>query len=294
MRGLAAHTKLWAPRGLTTSILGTPVDDGPAPEPWPAGWRSGRSCADGDRVRYEIRGQTLYLEQGRRVVLAATDAESRLSHDYLAYSVGARWLLLQRGRFALHAAALVSPDGMAVALGGSSGVGKSTAAVELLTRGWRLAVDDSCQLRVNDAAATLQPFRRPVHLYAEHADRLGGPFDIGRPLPFTVKRAFDMDQDLTDRPLSLVVSLAPPGGDRVSVTRLSGTAAALELLTIATHGVGQLAMVEGLVRSQISSAAQLASLVPVFRISRPTDRPTADQIADVIEGLLSSTVAADR
>lgn len=294
MPGIAAHSGLSAPPGLTTSILGTTVEHGLAPQPWDAGWRFGRNCADPDRVRYETRGQVLYLERGRRVVLEAADADSRLAHDYLVYSVSARWLLLQRGRFVLHAAALVSPGGEVVALGGPSGVGKSTVAVELLARGWRLAVDDSCEVWVSHAETIVRPFRRPIHLHAEHAERLGGSFGSGRPLPFTSKRAFGIDQDLTHRPLSLVVSLAPPMGDQVRAALLPGAEAALELLTIATHGVGQLAMVEGLAGSQIRWAAQLAGRVPVVRVSRPPEQPTAARIADVVEGLVALRRSADR
>ncbi len=82
---------------------------------------------------------------------------------------------VMRGREALHAAALDSPEGV-VAIMAPSGVGKSTLALELLRQGWPLFADDVLALDRCEGRVSAHPGTPHMNLaYREDSDsqRLG-------------------------------------------------------------------------------------------------------------------------
>ena len=72
------------------------------------------------------------------------DDENYLAHLILDHIVP-RWLALH-GDFVLHAGAVISPHGPAVALIGDHGQGKSSLTTALAQAGWRMLGDDACRL----------------------------------------------------------------------------------------------------------------------------------------------------
>jgi hypothetical protein len=73
--------------------------------------------------------------------------------------------LRARGRFALHAAGLVSPAGELVLLAGSSGSGKTSGALTLLEAGWRALGDDLLFLeRAGERALNVISHRRDFNV----------------------------------------------------------------------------------------------------------------------------------
>jgi len=87
----------------------------------------------GERARFRLDST------GRR--LECAPAEAGLPWQQTLLSRILPNVAIMRGYEALHASAVESPHGV-VALAGPSGVGKSTLAAELITRGWPLFADD--------------------------------------------------------------------------------------------------------------------------------------------------------
>jgi len=82
-------------------------------------------------------------------------------------------LIHQRGELPLHAASLAPPDGgAAVAVCGASGFGKSTLAVELSRRGWKLLADDTTRVTWNGGRAVAWPSREFIKLWRDACETL--------------------------------------------------------------------------------------------------------------------------
>jgi hypothetical protein len=88
-----------------------------------------------------------------------------------------------RGYEALHASAIASPQGV-VAVAAPSGMGKTTLALELLRRGWRLFADDVLTLGDGGAAGGVDAYPGTPHMnVAVGAGSLGADTDdLGRTL----------------------------------------------------------------------------------------------------------------
>ena len=72
------------------------------------------------------------------------------------------------GALVLHASVVVRPDGGAVALAGPVGAGKSTMALALARRGWKLLSDDRLVLDRSRVAYPIAPYIRVAPGTAEH------------------------------------------------------------------------------------------------------------------------------
>jgi hypothetical protein len=113
--------------------------------------------------------EPLYRLEGDTLIFAAPDAVYHCRRDAVAIAprpgadpeavtglliaTALPAVLWLRGEFVLHAAAVVGPDGGALAIMGPSGVGKSTVARQLLADGAMLLADDS--LRLEQAGDTV-------------------------------------------------------------------------------------------------------------------------------------------
>jgi hypothetical protein len=74
--------------------------------------------------------------------------------------------LRARGRYPLHGAALVAPDGSTVLFSGTKGAGKSTATLSLLERGYDVVTDDTLFLERDPASGAIGLFgyRKRFHV----------------------------------------------------------------------------------------------------------------------------------
>jgi hypothetical protein len=162
-----------APTDATTDVV---VREGPVPcslvdaPSTGDGWQSapGRVLLHGP----ESVGRYL-IEGGERITLArapgATDEV--LAVQFLDAALA--MVLQQRGYAVLHANAAVTPTG-AVAIGGESGIGKSTALTALLARGCVMLTDDVTAITQRaDSHVEVVPGMPHLHLTVEAAARLG-------------------------------------------------------------------------------------------------------------------------
>ena len=272
---------LGPPPGPTRTVVDREVVEGPTPPPWAARVDNERLLADHDRALVRHGPASVYVAHGTQVLVSAPDAGTRLAYDYLVYAYALRLLLLQRRRFTLHATLVEAPDGRTVAVTGTSTVGKTTASIELVRRGWRLVCDDVVEAGLGEDAVVVTPHPRPVHLADDSARRFGVDPALGRELPGRFKRVYSSPPDPRPRDLSAIV--------RIEVVR--GTAVTARPLPPA-HAVPVLAMhsdpneiceLPEYRADYLSWVGGLASHVAVLDVGRPAHGDSVDAVTDAIE-----------
>jgi hypothetical protein len=246
-----------------------------------------RLAADPRRALLHVAGVgTFAIADGARVAFEpAPGVGPDLPWTWL-YGTVAAVLLGQQGRFALHAS-VVDVDGNGIAVAGARGAGKSTTALRLAQVGRPLVTDDVSPLRFSDGVATVEPYGRPVHAFAETADRLGVDVARARPiLPGHAKLAVPVPPH---RCVELgAVAVLEPFGDRLRVERLRGGTAHWRLVSNAYRAD----IVRELWEEELFAwASRLAGMVPVHLVRRPTAGWSADAVARAVERISRSRIA---
>lgn len=131
--------------------------------PWE--WEDVRATTDRDGVQLaHTREQAhLLLRGGRLIRGAGYDTASSGARRSLA-RVGAILRLRARGRYLVHASAVVDPSGGAWLLAGDSGSGKSTLAWVLVRQGWSLLGDDGVLIEDGDGGVIARAWRGPLRV----------------------------------------------------------------------------------------------------------------------------------
>ncbi len=276
------------PPARTDQVLDVPVEDGPAPARWPGATEGPGGCVDPARVLHETDSFRIYVADGRRIIMESPTPALRTSFDFMVYGWALRWLLLQRSRFCLRATLVVSPGGRRVALVGPSHVGKSTTAIELRTRGWRLGGDDAVEVSATDGGLVAQAHPRPFHLSREEISRIGGGPGVGRPVPGSSRFAVMLPVELEPGPLDAVVHLAVSAD--VDADPHAITAVALA----PTSSLARLSMLSwpesaAMVNAQrgrlLRWSTQVVEGAPGFTVTRPASGDSVLAVADAVEAL---------
>jgi hypothetical protein len=128
-------------------------------------WEDVRATTDenGVHLSHLIEPAELLLRGGRLVRGPGYAAASRVARRSLA-RVGAILRLRARGRYLVHAAAVVDPTGDAWLLAGDSGSGKSTLAWVLVRRGWALLGDDGVLVEDTGEDIVARAWRDPLRV----------------------------------------------------------------------------------------------------------------------------------
>jgi len=136
---------------------------------WRRGLVDALTTEDGDTLlRHTAERAELHLRKGRLVPgrgYASAPAGARRELARLAAVLRLR----QRGRFHLHAAGVVAPDGGAWILAGESGNGKSTLAYALARRGWPVLGDDGVLVERTKGGIVARAWREPMQVSIELA-----------------------------------------------------------------------------------------------------------------------------
>lgn len=128
----------------TTSSEDAPRAPRAAPSPWRRGDVDGLTHG-GDTHLVHASGASLWVRAGRlRAAHGYADAPRPVRQELAR--VGAMIRLRALGRFHVHAAAVIAPDGGTWLLAGESGSGKSTLAYALGRQGWPVLGDDGVVL----------------------------------------------------------------------------------------------------------------------------------------------------
>lgn len=200
--------------------------------------------------------------------------------------------MLRLGIEPLHATVLETQVG-AVGVMGDSGYGKSSLAAALLARGSRLVTDDLMVVDIDDRLR-VHPGPRRLKLLPSGARRLLGSDAVGVPVnDRTAKMVIPLGtEQVVAEPVPLVALFAlghPARGSsvsRVTIRRMTQRAAFIELTQ---NSFNSIVVDHPRLRVQFSTASDVASRVPMFRLSYP---PGLGKLGVVHDALLE-TVASD-
>lgn len=200
--------------------------------------------------------------------------------------VVAALLLAQRGQFALHGS-VVDVDGVAVALAGPHGVGKSTTALRLGQSGHPLVADDVSPLQCDDDdVVVVHPFERPARVFAATAAGLG--LDVSqatRVLPGRRKLALPTPVRPPVRLGALAVLRPEHSAVAVEASRVHGAPA---LWLVGTNAYRADLLRELWETEMFAWAGKVAARVPVYEVRRPGAGWTVDAVAQTVERLARS------
>ena len=141
-----------------------------AERPWE--WEDVRVTTerDGLHLTHVIEPAELLFRERRLVRGEGYATASRTARRSLA-RVGAILRLRARGRYLVHAAAVVDPSGRAWLLAGDSGSGKSTLAWVLVRQGWSLLGDDGALIEDMPEGLVARAWRDPLRVSLTLAGR---------------------------------------------------------------------------------------------------------------------------
>lgn len=139
----------------------------------PIAWQWGEIDASirGEDVTLVHRhaGARLVVRNGRLVRDAGYEHAPAPTRREVA-RVGAIVRLRQRGRYFVHAAAVVDPRGRAWLLTGDSGSGKSTLAYALARLGWKVMGDDGILISATETGITAHEWHAPLEVSSSLVD----------------------------------------------------------------------------------------------------------------------------
>jgi hypothetical protein len=254
-----------------------------AERPWE--WEDVRVTTerDGLHLTHVIEPAELLFRGGRLSRGEGYATASRTARRSLA-RVGAILRLRARGRYLVHAAAVVDPGGGAWLLAGDSGSGKSTLAWVLVRQGWSLLGDDGVLIEETPQGLIARAWRDPLrvsltlvgrfpelqglasHLVASDArERVPVEREIVRQAP--VRALLLLERSQRDRLLRVGPAVALAALVRQSPWVLIDDADAPQHLT---------------------ALAGLAEAVPAYHLAHSEDQ--LDQLPRTLSGLLEGTL----
>jgi hypothetical protein len=238
-----------------------------------------------DEMRYERQGLRVFVRGTAEVIVDWDPGADETIVEALLYGLAARTVLLHGGTFSIHGS-LVELDGRGVALGGHSGAGKSTTAVDLARRhGGRIVIDDVLPIEVEDGEPVSRPFARPLHLTDHAFDRAGIPPDEATRVGSGEVTKLALAVEPGDRPtvlreLVLLERDEDPGALSIAVTELRG-AERLRRLVHLSNASG-LASLGPRSAAFFDWASTLADVLPMVEVRRADGADTLEAIGALL------------
>ena len=192
-----------------------------------------------------------------------------------------RRLALQRSTLVAHAA-LLSRSGANIALTGTSGVGKSTLSAGLRRGGWVLLGDDTISVSMEMRDPVAQALFPRLRLKPDSASAVCGNDEKGVGVDSFGKHVFHLREVHDPKPLDAIFVLAEQE-KTVSVESLRPSDAVAAI--IANCFANDPDDIKEASR-RFGLAADLASHVPVFRLSYPRDYGIIPRVAAAIDETL--------
>lgn len=227
----------------------------------------------GDYLRWTGLFEFRVSGDGREIAARPLDGAS--AEAFRTYLLGhaLAFAMLRRGVEPLHATAVVVDSG-AVGFLGDCGYGKSTLGAAFLRAGHPVLTDDLLVLGERAGGFLAYPGPPRIKLFPEVAERvLAGP--AGTPMngatPKLVIPLAAGHAAAVPVPLRAICVLGRPGparGSRISIRRLAGRRACIELVRASFNTV--VTEPRRLAR-QLDLAARVAARVPVLAVSYPRD-----------------------
>ena len=130
--------------------------------------------ADGARILMKIPHVARYLiEDGNKISIQPDPGADPRSVKLFLHVAARGYLIHQRFETPLNAVTVIAPNGAAVALSATSGLGKSTLAAELCRRGWLLVADSITRLTLTAGRVLAWPSDDKVVLWRSACESFG-------------------------------------------------------------------------------------------------------------------------
>ncbi|WP_112182059.1 MULTISPECIES: aldolase [Paraliobacillus] len=226
---------------------------------------------------------TFLIRNGNEIIVSpVTDtSEDALRLYLLGTCMGA--ILMQRKILPLHGSAIVI-DKKAYAIVGDSGAGKSTLASAFLQKGYQLLTDDIIPVVFSNQG---KPVTIPAYpyqkLWIKTLDYYGRDTSKFKPIiDRETKFSIPVSDQFTDEitPLAGVFELTKSDNDHISINLVEGLER-FQMLFKHTYRNFFLAKAN-LMEWHFQTSVQLATQIPLYRIHRPTNRFTADELVDLM------------
>lgn len=221
----------------------------------------------------------LVMDRGTTTVAVHLDPDARAGLESVVLGgMGLATVLMLRGHLLLHASA-VAVDGQAVALVGSSGMGKSTVATLLCRSGAQMVTDDVLRVDLEDAATVVR--RGSTEARLRPTARVTAPTEA--PLRVTPDHRSAVSLPGTDLDAVPLRALVVPYPDRDAtgvVVDVLDRADALVALAAYPRLVGWLDPVTSGV--QFTALAELVRRVPTVVARLPWGPPFRDDLGDLL------------
>ncbi len=260
---------------------------GPVPPALPDSKRNGVCYqAIPGQLLLEVNRVARYLVRGGNQIVIERHSQA-CDDDVRLFLLGSAFgaLLHQRGILALHGSSVEVDDGCVVFLG-KSGIGKSTLATVLASRGYPCLGDDVCAVSIgDDGTAYASPAYPQAKLWNDALQHLGiDPAGLRRIRPSREKRAVPIKRFssaervpvkriyvLSRRKNDSTVSLSPlTGPSRIRVLRdYTYRVEFLDGLNLTSHHFKQI--------------VQVASRIPLARVFCPRRESGVEKIANAVE-----------
>jgi HPr serine kinase-like protein len=245
--------------------------------------------ADRDHAIMSVAGVgTFAIAEGSRIRFEPEPSAPASAVSTWLHGTVAGLLLAQRGRFALHAS-VVEIDGVAIAVAGAPGAGKSTTALRLTQSGHPLVADDVSPLD-GEGPVTVHPFARPLHVWPEAAAALGVELAAARPvLPDHPKLSLPTASGEPVRVGAIAVLEPTDAAVSVDAVRVRGARAH----SLVSANIYRVKLLRGLYGAEMFAwAASVAANVPVHLVTRPDQGWTVDAVAGTVERMSSMRAAS--
>jgi hypothetical protein len=241
-------------------------------------------------MRYERQGLRVFVRGTTEVIVDWDPGADETIVEALLYGLAARTVLLHGGTFSIHGS-LVELEGRGVALGGHSGAGKSTTAVELARHhGGRIVIDDVLPIVLEGGQPVSRPFARPLHL-TDHAFGRAGFTEgdatrVGSGEVTKLALAVDPGEAPVLHELVLLERDEEPGSAPIVVTELRGAERLRRLVHLSN--VSGLASLGHRSTTFFAWATALADVLPVVEVRRADGADTLDEVGTLLADRMAS------
>jgi len=221
-----------------------------------------------------------------RIIVSPEEGAEEKGFRFLVSGIAIGLLLHLRGFITLHASAVAIQD-RAVAFVGHTGMGKSTTAAALHSRGHSIVTDDLLVLDTAGDSVQVYPGFPHLKLTSESITKSANedPNHVPKIDPEGPKHSFAAEKNFRDEPLPLrciyVLDYQEDGSSAPFSEAIKGKDACIEL--VRNSYVARLLPEEAVSPKHLKQSADIAQAVPVRRLYRKKDLSDLSTLAAFIE-----------